>query len=166
MARKTAYNMALCGVLCALAVVIMVLGGLLGIGTYAAPVLCCLVLELVRRTCGGRLGLAWFGAAAILGLLLCPDKEAAFVFLFLGSYPLLKPRLDRLRGRLFWKLLYFNGVTTAMYWLLLYLLGMDRLAEEFGELGTAGLAILLALGNLVFFLLDKLLERKFGRARK
>ncbi len=166
MSRKTAYNMALGGVLCALAVVIMVLGGMLGIGTYAAPVLCCLVLELLRRSCGSRLGWVWFAATAILGLLLCPDKEAAFVFLFLGSYPLLKPGFDRLRGRLFWKLLYFNGVTAAMYWLLLHLLGMDRLVEEFGQLGTIGLAILLLLGNLVFFLLDKLLQRKLGRAGK
>ncbi len=161
--RSTAYKTALGGVLAALAVVIMILGGALGIGTYAAPVLCALVLEIVRRNCGSRIGWAWFPAVAILGLLLCPDKEAAVVFCFLGSYPLVKPRLDRYKFSLLWKLAYFNILIFLMYWLLMNLLGMASLQAEFAEMGAGLLTVLLVLGNVTFLLLDKLLNRKFGR---
>ena len=40
----------------------------------------------------------WSGA--LLGLLLCPDKEVSLLFCFTGYYPLLKPRLGALRSRL------------------------------------------------------------------
>ncbi len=163
--KTIAYKTALGGVLGALAVVIMILGGALGIGTYAAPVLCCMVLEIVRRNCGKRMTWAWYMAVSILGLLLCPDKEAAAVFCFLGPYPLLKPFFDRLPLSAAWKLAYFNAVVLILYWLLMNLLGMKELQAEFTEMGAGLLIALLVLGNLTFFLLDRLLGRQFGRKK-
>ena len=155
--------MALGGILAALAVVIMCLGTLIPIATYVCPMLCCLILQLIRKTCGNRIAWAWYGAVAILALLLAPDKEAAVIFLALGNYPILKPKLDRRKGKLLWKLLYFNAVILATYWLLMHLLGFDQLAADFSEMGLLMTALLLILGNVTFFLLDKLLERKFQR---
>ena len=100
---------------------------------------------------------------AILALLLAPDKEAAFVFLALGYYPIVKPKLDVLKGSWFWKLLFFNAVILFTYWLLMHLLGFDQLTAEFSEMGFLMTALLLILGNVTFFLLDKLLERKLKR---
>jgi hypothetical protein len=57
----------------------------------------------------------------------------------------------------------FNGVILLTYWLLMHLLGFDQLAAEFAEMGLAMTAILLLLGNVTFFLLDKLLDRRFIR---
>ena len=51
----------------------------------------------------------------------------------------------------------------ALYWLLFHLMGMEQLAEDFRELGLAGLALMLVMGNLVFFLLDRLLNGRFHR---
>ena len=161
--RTPAVNMALGGILAALAVVIMCLGTLIPIATYVCPMLCCLILQLIRKTCGNRIAWAWYGAVAILALLLAPDKEAAVIFLALGNYPILKPKLDRRKGKLLWKLLYFNAVILATYWLLMHLLGFDQLAADFSEMGLLMTALLLILGNVTFFLLDKLLERKFQR---
>ncbi len=45
-----------------------------------------------------------------------------------------------------------------MYWLLLKITGMDELRQEFQTMGIVMLAVLLAMGNAVFFLLDKLLR--------
>ena len=104
--RTPAANMALGGVLAALAVVIMSMGTLIPVATYVCPMICCLILQLVRKICGNRIGWAWYGAVSILSLLMAPDKEAAAVFLALGYYPILKPKFDRKRGKLFWKLLF------------------------------------------------------------
>ena len=161
--RTPAANIALGGVLAALAVVIMSLGTLIPVATYTCPLICALILQLVRRTCGNRIAWAWYGAVTILSLLLAPDKEAAILFLALGDYPIVKPKLDRLKGKWVWKLLYFNAVILITYWLLMHLLGFDQITSEFSEMGLVMTALLLILGNVTFFLLDKLLERKFKR---
>ena len=106
MAKKT-HELALCGVLCALAVAFLWLSGVVPLSTYAWPILASATLLPAREEC--RKSYAWscFAAAAVLGLLLCADKEAALVFCFLGYYPLVKPNLDAISSkalRLFAKL--------------------------------------------------------------
>ena len=151
--------MALGGVLAALAVAVMSLGTLIPIMTYVCPMACVRLLETVRVTCGQRVAWAWYGAVAILGLLLCPDKEAAALFLFLGYYPLIKPKLDGKKLSWLFKGVLFNGSIGLMYFLLLRILGMEALSEEFREMGALMLAILLILGNVTFFLLDRVLSK-------
>lgn len=159
--RTPAANIAFGGVLAALAVVIMSMGTIIPVATYVCPMLASLVLELVRKACGSRIAWAWYGAVAILSMLLAPDKEAAAVFLALGYYPIVKPKLDRMKAKWLWKGLLFNAVILLTYWLLMHLLGFDQLAAEFAEMGLAMTGLLLILGNVTFFLLDKLLERRF-----
>ena len=151
--------MALGGVLAALAVVIMNLGGMIPVATYVVPVLCMLLLQVVLAKCGRRIAWAWYGAVAILGLLMCPDKEAAAVFAALGYYPILKPKLDRMRGKWLWKALLFNGVTLLLYWLLMSVMGMAELAAEFAEMGKWMTVLTLMLGNLTFFMVDRMLTK-------
>ena len=165
MRNSAAKAMALGGVLGALAVVIMCMGTLIPVATFVCPMLCMMILKLVLTVCGSRIGWAWYGAVAILGLLMAPDKEAAAVFAFLGYYPILKPRLDKLPLPLVWKLILFNVAVLSMYWLLGNLFGMTEVNAEFREMGTAMTVVLMLLGNLTFFLLDVLLGRRFGRKR-
>lgn len=149
--------MALGGVMAALAVVVMCMGGLIPVATFVCPMVCMVLLVTVMDRCGNRVAWAWYGAVAILSLLLGPDKEAAAVFAFLGYYPILKPKMDRLPLKWLWKLLYFNAAILVMYWLLLNVIGMAELVEEFAELGTVMTAVMLVLGNVTFILLDRLL---------
>ena len=159
--RTPASNMALGGILAALALVIMNLGGLIPVATYVCPMLCAVLLQFVRKICGNRIAWAWYGAVAILGLLMSPDKEAAAVFVFLGYYPIVKPWLDRRKAKWLWKGLLFNGATLLMYWLLMHLFGMNQIIEEFRGMGIGMTVILLILGNVTFFLLDMVLSKKF-----
>ena len=159
-ARKIAFG----GMMAALALVIMNLGGLIPVATFAVPVLCMLILCFVRNMCGDRIGWAWYGAVSILSLMMSPDKEAAAVFVFLGYYPILKPKLDRMQAGLFLKILLFNGSILVMYWLLIHLFGMAEIAGEYQELGTVMTVVLLILGNVTFFLLDRVLV-KFSKIR-
>lgn len=162
-APTSARAMALGGVLAALAVCVMCLGSLIPVNTYVSPMLCALLLQVVLNACGGRIAWAWFCAVAILSLLLCPDREAAGVLLTLGYYPILKRFLDTKKLRLLWKGLYFNLSVFVLYWALLFILGLPALNAEFRELGTVMLLVLLVLGNVTFFLLDKVLDKPFFR---
>ena len=159
--RTPAANIALGGLLAALAVVIMSMGTLIPVATYVCPMLCALVLQLVLKICGKRVAWAWYGAVSVLSLLMAPDKEAAAIFLALGFYPIVKPGLDRRKGKWLLKGLFFNGMILLTYWVLLHLFGMAQLVSEFTEMGTLLAAVLLLLGNVTFFLLDRLLETKF-----
>ena len=161
--RTPAANIALGGVLAALAVIVMSMGTLIPVATYVCPMLCALMLQLVLKICGSRIAWAWYGAVTLLSLLMAPDKEAAAVFLALGYYPIVKPKLDRRKGKWLWKGLLFNAVILLTYWILMHLFGFDQLASEFSEMGTAMAMLMLLLGNVTFFLLDKLLEKKFKR---
>ncbi len=165
MRDQSAKKIALGGMLAALALVIMCLGGMIPVATYVCPMLCMLVLSVVLKLCGSRIAWAWYGAVALLGLLLGPDKEAAAVFLFLGYYPILKPRLDKLRLKWLWKLLLFNTAVLALYSLLIYLMGLGEIMADFRELGVIGVAITLLLGNVTFFMVDLILSRGLGRKR-
>lgn len=155
--------MALGGMLAALAVVIMSLGTVIPVATYVCPMLCALLLQVVLKTCGSRVAWAWYGAVALLSVLLAPDKEAAAVFVFLGYYPIVKPTLDRKKGKWLWKGLLFNGSVCLLYFLLIRLLGLEQLTQEWSDMSVGMLAVLLILGNVTFFLLDRLLG--MGRKR-
>ena len=80
MGRNGAKSVALGGVMAALAVVIMCMGGIIPLATYVCPMLCAVLLAAVLRLTGRRIGWAWYGAVSLLSLLLGPDKEAAAVF--------------------------------------------------------------------------------------
>ncbi len=162
--RGPAFSIALGGLLAAMAVVVMAMGTMIPVATYVCPMICILLLEGLRKTCGNRIAWAWYGAVAILSALLAPDKEAAAVFCALGCYPIVKPRLDRTRGRWLWKGLLFNISILILYWILMNLLGLDQIAAEFEELGLWMTLLTLVLGNVIFFLLDRLLT--MGPRRK
>ena len=164
MGRINAKEIAMGGMLAALAIVIMCLGGLIPIATFVCPMICMLMLQLICKLCGNHLGWAWYCCVAVLSLLLGPDKEASAVFVCLGYYPIIKPKMDCMCLSWLWKALYFNGVVILLYQALFRLFGMDKLAAEYRELGAIFTVVLLLLGNLVFFLLDRVLNC-FGRRR-
>ena len=163
--QTPAAQISLGGVLAAAAVVIMSMGTLIPVATYVCPVICALLLKTVLITCGKRIAWAWYGAVAILSVLLAPDKEAAAVFVFVGYYPILKPAMDRMKLSWLWKAMLFNASVLVMYWLLMHLLGMEQIMTEFEGMGIVTTAILLVLGNVTFFMLDRLLGMRFVRKR-
>ena len=165
MRNHAARDMALGGMMAALAVVIMALGGMIPLNTFLCPIWCMMLLRFVISICGSRIGWAWYGAVAILSLLMSPDKEAAAIFVVLGYYPILKPRLDKMKFGIVLKLALSNVVILAMYWVLIRVLGMDQIASDYAELGTVMTAVMLVLGNVTFWLLDIVLGKPM-RKRK
>ena len=165
--RKQSRDLALCGVLCALAVAIMAMGTIIPAATYCCPVLASMTIVPVLILCGEKLSWAMFAASAILSLLLAPDKEAAAIFLALGYYPIIKPKLDKLPKprRIAPKLLLFNAAIFAVYGALLFVFRLEALREElFSMGGLLALALILG-GNVIFWLDDRLLERAIPKIR-
>ena len=153
----------------ALGVVLLCLGGLVPPALYICPMLASTVLAVIRLECSPRHAWTCFAATAILGLLLGPDKEAASLYLFLGYYPLLKPRLDAIRPvALGWaaKLALAGAAVTAMYLLLIYVFALDGLAEEFATALRWVLITCIVLGAVIFVLFDLILGRISAAYRK
>lgn len=161
MRNDSARKMALCGVTAALAVTVMCLVALIPVATFVCPVLCVVLLHFVFVGCGSKMAWVWYAVVAILSGLLGPDKEAAVIFLLLGYYPILKPRLDGLRFGFVCKLLLFNAAIAAAYGLIFFLFGLET--EDAGTVGILLAVLTLLLGNVTFFVLDRLLTRISAR---
>ena len=157
---KRSKKMALTGMLCALAVVIMMLGGVIPLATFCCPALAGLMLIPVFVECGEKLSWCAYAAIAALSLILCPDKEAALLLAFIGYYPILRWRLDQLRSRLLRvvaKLGVFNLAVLAMYALSILVLQMDQILREYQEMGLALTVACLLVGNVTLLLYDRLI---------
>ena len=169
MRNNLAKKIALGGVLAALAVVIMCLGGMIPLATFICPMLCAIIQYMVLRFCGMKIAWTWFAAVAILSLLLGPDKEAALVFCLIGCYPNFKPLFEKSKLSVLWKILFFNMSIALLYGLVMKLFGMDAVLAEYEALGAVGLIATLIMGNACFFLLDKLLtilNKKFQNSKR
>lgn len=155
-------ELALAGTLAALATVLLCLGGIVPLATYAAPVLASVAVLVAREECRTSAAFGCYAVSAVLGLLLSPDREAALLYAFLGYYPLLKPRLDALRPRplrALLKLLLCCVAVGAMYALLIFVFRLEAVVREFLETSPALLAATAALGGGVFFVYDLALVR-------
>lgn len=157
--RKTeSQKIALCGVLGALSVVLLLVGAALQIGTYAAPMLAAFLLIPVLDEYGPKYALLLYTTVSVLSVLLVPELELAFFYVFvIGYYPVLRQQLARIKSTMLrWiiKLAVFNGATVLVYLLLFALLGPAILDELLAD-GVGMLAALLAAGNLSFWLCDR-----------
>lgn len=152
-------QMALCGLLTALAVVVMLLAGAIGIGTFAGPVLAMAVLLPILEEYGPKAAITAYAAAALLGLLLVPEAELALVYAAFGWYPVLRPHIARLPSPLLRtavRILLCTGLILLLYGVLLRLFGMTADLLEATPLFTL---VLLALGNITFLVTDLALAR-------
>ena len=153
--KKKSKQIAVCGVTAALGVVIMMLGAVLGIGMYLAPMLVGVCLIPIRREWGAKYQILLWIAISLLSLILVSDPEENLMFLGLfGWYPILRPTLQKLRPvlRLIVKLLIFNVVVIALELLLMLVLVPEGM-------GTALTVLLLALGNVTSLVYDFAIPR-------
>ena len=154
MQKSTA--VALCGVIAALCIVLMLLSGLIQIASVAIPALCGILLIVIVLELSGKWALCVYFAVSVVSLLLVADKEAAVLFAaFFGYYPILKAKLDPIRPKalsFIIKLLVFNAAMILEYFAATRLLGVA--AEEYELFGVSIPLLLLALANIVFIVYD------------
>lgn len=133
--RKSSWSVAFCALMAALGAVVMTAGGLIPIATYCSPMIAGALLIPVMSELGDRWAWMTWAVTAALALLLSVDREAAFLYCFLGYYPILRPYLDAVKSkglRFLLKLGFFMLTLGAMYALLLWVFQLSSLLEDFG----------------------------------
>lgn len=161
-ARKQSARIAFCGMISALSAVLMLSGGLIPVMTYVSPLIAGVLLMPVLVDYGRKYAWTVWLSTALIVLLIDADKEAAFFYLFVGCYPVLKWDIDRLqKKRLAFpiKLLFFSGSLAAMYAILAFLLRLDAVLADFAELGLALTVLFFVLMVAVLMMYDRLLIR-------
>ena len=148
-------RLTICAMMAAVSVVLMLLGAVLQLGTYAAPLLTGMVLIPIGDRYGRKYQVMLWLVISVLCFMLIPAAEQNMMFAGLfGWYPIAYPTLQRLPRlmRLPVKLLLFNGVVIAMEALLLWVIALEAM-----ELTM--MLLLLALGNVTFLLYDYLIPK-------
>jgi len=158
--KEKSRKMALCGMMCALGTALMLAGGVIPLATFCCPALAGVALLPVMAEAGRKMALGAYAAVALLSLMLCPDKEAALVFTFLGYYPVLKWTLEKIRRRplrTLAKLAVFDVAMLAQLALMAKVLRMDRVMAEYAEMSAVMLIAFVVLANVTMLLYDRML---------
>lgn len=161
MRRRESGRIALCGVMGAMAIVVMLMGSIIPVATFCAPLISSVLMMTVAIEYGIKTALILYLAVSLLALILLPDREMAMIFFFfLGYYPMLKVYLERIKPailRTLTKFAVFNGAVVAMYATLLYIFPMQALVDEFSGTGKGFVVVLLLMGNVAFLIYDRAL---------
>lgn len=153
---KQTERLTLCAVCVALGVVIMTIGALIDVLDLSVAALAGMLSVMVVVEIGGFWPWLVYAATGIIGVLFLPCKLPGAIYLmFCGWYPIIKPRLDRMKCRpVGWliKLVAANAATTLVVLATKYILA---LSHEVMELSV----VLYAMVNVAFVLYDVALTR-------
>ena len=153
-------NTAVCGLMTALSVVLMMLTTLIPVFMYVIPIVTGLLVVFVADVTDKKWGTGVYFSTAFLSLLLITDKEAALTYaLFFGYYPLIKDFIEKLPKFISWslKLLVFNLSAIGIGVISFYVFGVS--GDEYNEFGKFTIPILLIMANAAFILYDFCLTR-------
>ena len=165
-------RIAMCAVLCALAVVLIFFGTVVEVLDLTAAALAAILLLPVLLCYGTRYALLSYAVISVLSVVLMPQSLAAWMYAGLvGYYPIIKQRLDKLPKLLGWpiKILLLTAVM-LLYLLVFHFVVMggegsfrNSFLAGFGEVGGSPVLAWVVIGLSVFtfvvfdFLINRLL---------
>lgn len=161
---KKSSSVALCGILTAVSLVIMLVSGLLGILTLAAPMVVGGLLIIPVKQYGAKVSLTMYAAVSLLSIILVTDKELALVYiLFFGYYPIIQGYLDRLMNkavrRIVKAVIFYAGIFLAVY--IAHIIFSVPIFENGNNWVILSAIIYTVLAGLFFILYDKALRQFF-----
>lgn len=148
--KQQSRRVAICAMTAAVGVVLMLLGSVLGLGTYVAPMFVGWCLLPIGKHYGVKYQTMLWIVISLLCAMLVPNIEQNLMFAFLfGWYPILRPKLQKLPKlpRFVLKLLAFNAIIVALEAVIL-----TFFVPEAMEVWMA--VLLLTMGNLTFLFYD------------
>ena len=126
MARKNnTKRLTVCAMLCALGVVLLLVGSVVEVMDIAMAALASLLCIFAVIEYGGAAPWLVFASTGVLSLILLPNKTPAFMYVvFLGYYPIIKEKLERLKKPIAWLLkeVIFNIALIALFFIVRFLL--------------------------------------------
>lgn len=153
-------RVAVCSVISALSLVLMLLTGFVPIGIYAFPCFAGMLLVTIVIEYGWKWAVLVYAVISVLSLFLVSDKEAVVFFIMLfGYYPMLKniieskfqKKFGRIAGYVL-KFLIFNAAAVAAFLITTFLLAIP--ADEYTLFGFYVPWVFLLIGNIFFALYD------------
>ena len=148
--KSQSRKMAVCAMTAALGVVLMLLGAVLGLGTYMSPMFVGWCLIPIGKHYGAKYQVMLWIVISVLCALFVTNIEQNLMFIFLfGWYPIARPKLQKLPKtmRFLTKLLVFNGIVISLEAIII-----SVLVPEAMELWLA--VALMVMGNAAFFFYD------------
>lgn len=140
----------------ALSICLMMLTGVIPVLVYSTPIIVGLLLIIMVVEMGKKWAFMVYLAVSVLSMLFVAKKESAVIYVaFFGYYPILKPVLESIKVRAVeWiiKFFIFNVSVVAAYLVLIKFFGID-ISSEYVSMKIS-VIILLALGNVLFFVYD------------
>lgn len=157
---KKSIKAAVGGMCTALSVVLMFLGGVLYIFTYAVPMLLGILMTMLKKTFGNSTALSVYAATSILSFILVSEKECVLMYvLFFGYYPVLKPCLERVKPKavsVLLKFLIFNIAVLVIEIISVYVFGIPFFED--GVFSKTILILFAVLMNITFFMYEFMLK--------
>lgn len=155
--KNITYKVALCGVLSAVAMVLMFMSGIIPFGTFAFPMLSGIMLIAVVIEFNAKWAFAVYFAVSLLALLISADKEAVVYFImFFGFYPIIKNFIERLRSKSIQYVLkyaVFNVCIIGAFFAATFIFNVP--ADSFTVFGFYVPWAFLLAGNVFFLLYDR-----------
>lgn len=148
------------GLCTALSVVLMLLGSVLYIFTYAVPMLLGILITMLKKTFGKGTAFSVYLATAFISFLLVSDKECVLMYvLFFGYYPIIKPHLEKIKPKplsYLLKFLIFNASVIIIELISVYVFGIPFFED--GVFSKTILCMFALLMNIIFFMYEFLLK--------
>lgn len=155
--KKDTIRVAFCGMISALALVLMLITTIIPVGTYALPCIAGILLTSVVVEFGWKWALSAYVVVAVLSLFLAGDKEAVAYFIgFFGFYPIAKSGIERLKSsavQYIIKYALFTVCMVAAFYVTTFVLGVP--AEEFTLFGFYVPWAFLIAAELLFYFYDR-----------
>ncbi|MBQ1234373.1 MAG: hypothetical protein IIX77_01965 [Oscillospiraceae bacterium] len=164
MRERSTFKIALCGVLGALSVALLMGSSLIPLFDYSLAGAAGLVLVPVLFEVSAKWAIMTYASAGLTALLLVPNKEPVFLYLFiLGYFPILKYAVDfkikNKLARLAIKLAVVNVGVLTSYFVMINIIGMPLLQDEFAAMGAVMLAVMVVLYNITAVVYDVALTK-------
>ncbi len=154
--RNDTKRLTVCAMLSALGVVLLLLGSFIEVMDIAMAALASLLCIFAVIEYGGAAPWLVFSVTGVLSLVLLPNKTpAAMYVVFLGYYPIIKEKLEKLKKPISWLLkeVIFNVALVALFLIVKFLL-MPNISEPLWMY-----VALVVLSEVAFVLYDIALTR-------
>ncbi len=171
MARKSsnAFNVAYCGIVAALSIVIMT-ASLIPSMTYVLPAVAGLCIWTISEQISKKWGFLAYAASAALCFMLVPEIEADLFYLFFfGYYPLVKEKLDEIKPKavsILARFGVFNVSVVIAFFILSKIMNLEEILEGLESFGDAAVYVLWGSANIAFIFYDICIRQIFYAFRK
>lgn len=163
------FNIAYCGIMVALSVIVMLLA-LIPSMTYVLPAVSGIFIWTIADQINRKWGILSYAASALLCFLIVPEIEADLYYLFFfGYYPLAKDIVEKIKPKLLAfavKFLIFNIAVVIAFNIISHIMNLEQILEGLESFGDMAVYVLWGAANVAFLFYDLCLNHLFFAFRK